>query len=448
MCTKLVAPLLVLGLLIGCGRSAPPPPSPADEAGFGAGRRGAGVSAPTPPPPPPPLPEADRLPAAPGELPPERRAIQVIVGTDGATSEQLVDADVARARGLTVIDLSDDWAPAVLARENRYRDIYVGLATDRGDGDGQPLVAGEHNYLELYGIPPALSVLRRRFLDDAVRSCDRKIDVETLLAVDEVRTWGAASEQKEQAKQRARAARLEAARVAAGVETLAALAEGDARQAKDVAEHASGRGRAGGVCADRGPARLRGVDGAVPAPARQLRHRDAHRDARLPAEAHRDGSGRHPALDAGDAGAAAARQRLRRAKRVLTERAMEAAGFIEDGSVGEGSPRPSIPTYPGSDGVRHRVPDLATDVETAMLARLGIASAADALAFFQRHPRADFRWLKVAVRLPPPPEYYGRTMELSAEIDRGDVWYDFPFDAKRRPTAAAAQALPDASPST
>jgi hypothetical protein len=31
--------------------------------------------------------------------------------------------------------------------------------------------------------------------------------------------------------------------------------------------------------------------------------------------------------------------------------------------------------------------------------------------------------------LPPAPEYYGRAMDLSVEIDRGDVWYDFPFDA-------------------
>jgi hypothetical protein len=116
-------------------------------------------------------------------------------------------------------------------------------------------------------------------------------------------------------------------------------------------------------------------------------------------------------------------------KRVLTERAMEAAGFIEDGSVGDSSSDPSWPTYLGSDGTRHRVPDLASQSEALMLARLGIASATDALAFFRRHPRADFRWLKVAVRLPSPPEYYARTMELSAEIDRGDVWYDFPFDA-------------------
>ena len=33
-------------------------------------------------------------------------------------------------------------------------------------------------------------------------------------------------------------------------------------------------------------------------------------------------------------------------------------------------------------------------------------------------------------------------MDLSVEIDRGDVWYDFPFDADGRAPAAAARALP------
>ena len=39
----------------------------------------------------------------------------------------------------------------------------------------------------------------------------------------------------------------------------------------------------------------------------------------------------------------------------------------------------------------------------------------------------------VAARFPPKPEYYpasGAPLDLSAEIDRGDVWYDFPFDAR------------------
>jgi hypothetical protein len=120
---------------------------------------------------------------------------------------------------------------------------------------------------------------------------------------------------------------------------------------------------------------------------------------------------------------------FRALRRVLTGRAMHAAGFIEDGSIGTSLSDPSYPTYLGADGARHRVPDLATASIEAVLAALGIATPADAVAFFRRHPRADFAHLRVAVRLPPPPEYYGPAMDLSAEIDRGDVWYDFPFDA-------------------
>jgi hypothetical protein len=116
-------------------------------------------------------------------------------------------------------------------------------------------------------------------------------------------------------------------------------------------------------------------------------------------------------------------------QRVLTERAMHAGGFIEDGSVGDSISDPSYPTYLGADGGRHRVPDLATAARDATFAALGIATPDDAVAFFRRHPRADFDSLKIAVRLPAPPEYYSRTMDLSVEIDRGDVWYDFPFDA-------------------
>ena len=135
---------------------------------------------------------------------------------------------------MAVVDLSDGWAPAVLDDVDRYRAVFTGLATDRSDGDGQPLAAGQRNYLELYGIPPALSVLRRRFLEDAAGACARAFDPEVLLAVDEIRTWGATSEQKEMAKHRARAQRLEAARAAAGVADLQALAEKDPRRAKEV----------------------------------------------------------------------------------------------------------------------------------------------------------------------------------------------------------------------
>jgi len=379
-------------------------------------------------------PDPDALPAAP-DIPPERRAIQVQFG-DG--QERVVDADAARARGLTLVDLSDGWAPSVFddrvgpqhtTLSNPYRAIYTGLASDRTDGDGQPLSGGERNYLELYGIPPTLSVLRHRFLRDARPTCASAFDPEKLLAVDEIRTWGASTEQKELARATARGARLEAARAAANVTTLEALAEAQPRFAKDVTEQLRLQSEREAFS----EAEKRLICEGLLSPAK---HKTGSYDTAMRA-AMLDFQQKQAVMDQADIRRgtleALARSPLENdflaLRRVLTERAMHAGGFVEDGSVGDSPSDPSTPTYLGVDGTRHRVPDLATPSLDATLARLGIASADDALAFFARHPRQDFATLRVAVRLPTPPEYYSGAMDLSAEIDRGDVWYDFPYDA-------------------
>ena len=115
-------------------------------------------------------------------------------------------------------------------------------------------------------------------------------------------------------------------------------------------------------------------------------------------------------------------------QRVLAERAAHAGGILEDGSAIP----PTTTDLSRQRRLRHPIPDLVGAATTALLARLDIATPEDAVAFFRRRTPADMRWLRVAVRFPPLPEYYGSpgsTMDLSAEIDRGDVWYDFPFDA-------------------
>jgi hypothetical protein len=420
---KRVVAGLWIAAVLGCGREPPPvPPAPAARvasAAPAAPRRPAAH-------------DPDALPAVP-DLPPERRAIQVVDG-----QERVVDADEARAHGLTIVDLSDGWSPSVFddrvglqgaALSNPYRAVYTGLASDRSDGDGQPLAAGERNYLELYGIPPALSVLRRRFLEDARRSCASSFDPAKLLAVDEVRTWGASTEQKELAKYAARGARLEAARLAAGAATLEALAAADPRTAKEVNDRlrfqaeriAFAEAEKRLVCEgllDAGKHKGGAYDTAMRAAMLEFQQKQAVMDQADIRRATLEALARPPLEND-----------LLALRRVLAERAVHAGGFVEDGSVGDSASDPDYPTYLGADGVRHRVPDLASASREALQARLGIETAADALAFFERHRRADFEWLKVAVRLPAAPEYYGPAMDLSAEIDRGDVWYDFPYDA-------------------
>ncbi|HEX4404998.1 MAG TPA: L,D-transpeptidase [Polyangia bacterium] len=372
----------------------------------------------------PPLPDVGALPAASG-LPPERRAIQLVGGI-----ERVVDADVARAQGLTLVDLSDDWAPAIFddgagpggaVLPNHYRSVFTGLAANRTDGDGQPL-DGDKNYLELYGVPPTLGVLRERFLADAARKCDPTFDVAKMLAVDEITTWGATTEQKERAKHHARGVRLEAARVKANVDTLEALAAADPRYAKDVKAHL--RREAEQAAFAEVEKRL-ACEGSLDL----AKHKAGTYDTPM-RKAMFDFQQEHTVFDQADLKRtsleALARPLLENdfaaLRRVLEERAVHAGRFVEDGS--------SKATYAGSDGARHAVPDLATAATDAVMARLGLATPEDALAFFQRHAARDFRSLRAAVQFPPLPEYHAAQMDLSVEIDRGDVWYDFPYDEK------------------
>jgi hypothetical protein len=425
--------LIAVGGICGCGRSINR--GAEDIAAADGGAKGAPSAAarrPAAAKAAPPLPDVDPLPPA-GALPPERRALQVVAGRD-----RIVDADVARARGLTLVDLSDGWSPGIFADgtapdgavlPNRYRAIFVGLAADKTDGDGQPLLPGEKNYLELYGIPPSLSVLRERLLADAARACDPTFDTTKLSAVDSIETWGATSEQKELTKHRLRALKLEAARVKADVATLDALAAADARYAREVKAHL----RAEAEHASFAEIEKRLTCEGLMDPAR---HKPGRYDSVM-RKALFDFQQKHAIMDQADIKRstldALARPPLENdfaaLLRVLAERAAHAGGLIEDGSA---SSAPSvdngIATFPGADGVRHPVPDLVGAATQALLARLGIAGPDDAVAFFRRRAPSDFRWLRIAVRFPERPEYYGPRMELSAEIDKGDVWYDFPFN--------------------
>ncbi|MEO8214705.1 MAG: L,D-transpeptidase family protein, partial [Myxococcales bacterium] len=396
---------------------------------------------------------ADALPPAPADLPGPRRALQI---TDGV--ERIVDVDAARHAGLTLVDLSDDWAPIIFADgkvangttangtplPNQYRAVFQGLANDRTDGDGQPLAGGEKNYLELLGVPPSLSVVRARMLHDAARTCE-DVDRVKLLAVPEISTWGATTEQKELARHEARGKRLEAARLAAGAAAPFAAAPVGVTSSKVDLKLASELKAHLRFAAER--AAFAEVERRVLCEGLMVasRHKAGRYDTVMRAAVY-DFQQKHAVLAQGDLNRATLEAMAKSPlaldfaalRRVLTERAIHAGGgIIEDGTAtatafptAAGAPLEPA-TYPGSDGGRHPVPNLAAAATDAVLEALDLVTPEEALAFFQRHPAADFAHLQVAARFPPLPEYYqgGRPLELSAEIDRGDVWYDFPFDA-------------------
>jgi hypothetical protein len=100
--------------------------------------------------------------------------------------------------------------------------------------------------------------------------------------------------------------------------------------------------------------------------------------------------------------------------RALRERVVAAAAILEDGSIPQTVLGPAW--------------NLADDYTGIVARTLGVDTPEGALAFFQRRGPNDFGRLRAAVKLPPRPAYYKPEMDLSIVIDRGDVWYDLPWD--------------------
>src|ERR1041385_7378333 len=85
----------------------------------------------------------------------------------------------ARAHGLTIIDLGDNWTPTLFAigphgEVPTLRASYIATANEK-DAKGQKLT-GEDALQELYGVVPSLAVVRGRLADDARHACHAKID--------------------------------------------------------------------------------------------------------------------------------------------------------------------------------------------------------------------------------------------------------------------------------
>jgi hypothetical protein len=133
---------------------------------------------------------------------------------------------------------------------------------------------------------------------------------------------------------------------------------------------------------------------------------------------------------------------LRSVVRVLTERAVHAAGVIEDGStqlLPDGRPR----TFVGLAG-EQPVPNLIADVQERVVAAFGLQTPESALAWLDSLgdlPATEHRF--VAFRGPPQPEYYSSGMDLRVQIDRGDVWYDFPYDEQGRKRPQPVERRPE-----
>lgn len=353
------------------------------------------------------------------DLGPEERALIVVDG-----EERFIDAKAAEAAGYTLVDLSDDWTPYIFREEytpegellhNRYRRIFIGLANDQLDNDGVPLEPGKKNYLELYGIFPSLSVLRERFLTDEASSCHDEESVEVLAAVETVSYVPPNKLAQAERKLAWLKQQLETAQKKAKLDSLAALAEAQPqyadkvalveRREKEKAAMAAVERRL--TCQGMLPANSKHKPGVYDEPmrlaVRQFQHRNMIYEANFLRRKTVEALARHPLDNDYDA-----------LVRAMRERVVSAAGIIEDGTASTS---------------KYEAPDLVGEYTRLTLEQLGLADKHAALAFFKRHDAGEFRRLRAAIKLPPRPAYYSEHMELSIVVDRGDVFYDLPFDA-------------------
>lgn len=370
---------------------------------------------------------------------------------EGGRIARQIDAATAREHGYIVVDLGEAWTPYLFTERtnddeplvhNEYRETYLALARGEHPDNHHGERAEDDKYLELYGIPPTLGLLRTRFHRTEGLACLASLDFAPLQEFDGFLAY----ESREEGQNFARRMRTLTTQVNALV-TRESVADASAltpeqlsdREERQLAEYrrllprsralvaAQQRLDCEGYFADKGRWVEGGFDWAT------------H-------EALAEFERRHRIFGWGFLGRETLAMLRRPAiegehedvVRVITERAMHAAGVIEDGSA-EG-------TFRGADGQQHDVPNLEGQIRSLAIEALGLTSPENAVAFLDSlgDLPAEGHHL-VAFQGPELPEYYSANMDLNVEIDRGDVWYEFPYDETGHERAQPVERRPHTS---
>jgi hypothetical protein len=351
-----------------------------------------------------------------------------------------VDAHAADAAKYAVLDLGDGFTPVLFSdgtgpngepRPHAFRPTYLALARGEFPKDAYGERAKEDKYLELYGIMPTLSVLRERLHWAEGLACSKQLDLSALESFK-----GVVSYQSPEAARRVFTRYLSARKVTERLlqeqgKTIAAELDMSKLKPKDrdlvafyEAEHDDT------LAIEAAQSRLE-CEGYFKGKGKWVKGSFDWATHEALAEFER----RHRVFSWGAIGpetlealrADTAQVEHETVVRVLTERAMHAFGAIEDGSVQK--PDGSQVTFTGADGKPHEVPDLESQLRHAVVRAFGLTGPDATMKWLDSlGPLARDGHLFAAVEGPARPEYYGPDMELSVGIDRGDVWYEFPFD--------------------
>lgn len=344
--------------------------------------------------------------------------------------KRAMDIDEARSYGLKIIDLSDDWVPYIFwpqtpgkedYKPNRHMTTFIDLANDRIDVDGARLRRGQKNYLEVYGIPPSLSVLQRRFTDDEKKACFKDLDLSIFSEYHgPVRVVDPTSSKRLKKWYQRAKTNFAKARRASGGASLEQLLQ-NRKHRKVARRYRDLRWQYNALLVAQKRLACEGMFGRRTPRLKPGIVTWAERNAlRLFERKHNVyGWGMIFGTTAKALGNTPRQNNFESLKRVVRDRVVGALGLLEDGSTKS--------KYTGADGRTHRVRDEVTRFARAAWKQLGLTDADRAAAWIKDK---SFKRYLVAIPLPKVPEYYSDNMDISSVIDRGDVWYDLPFDEK------------------
>jgi hypothetical protein len=355
---------------------------------------------------------------------------------------------------IVVLDLGEDWTPYIFSERSNpdeklvpqsYRETYLALARGEFPHDHHGARAKKDRYLELYGIPPTLGLLRTRFREAVSQDCASKVDLGPLSQYERLLPYvDQGKAQRDSSQFLALERRLKQDMAKQGVDDpsrldasrLSAADKATLKQYEKVAPTALliRAAQARLACEGFYPPKVTYTDGALDWATNDalalferkhmvfgwgyLSHDSVEALKQPPLEGERQS-----------------------VLRVLTERGMHAGAFLEDGSPASKSDKPPR-TFLGADGKEHPVPNLEQELKDDIVKAFGLQTPESTLAWLESLGDLSGQKL-VAIEGPQPPEYYSSNMDLSVVIDRGDVWYEFPYDDKgnerfqpvlRRPT--------------
>ena len=362
---------------------------------------------------------------------------------------------------IVVLDLGEDWVPYIFTERSSpdekpivqsYRATYLALARGEFPHDHHGTRAKKDRYLELYGILPTLNLLRTRFREAASQDCASKVDLEPLNRYERLLPYvDQGKAQRDSSQFLAVERRLKQPMAKQGVDApskldASRLGAGDKATLKQYEKLAPTAlliraAQARLACEGFYPPKVPITDGALDW---------ATNDAlALFERKHRVFGWGYLSHDSVEALKQPPLEGERQAVlRVLTERGMHAGGFLEDGSGPNAAPAagpnstPDKPrTFRGADGTDHPVPNLEQELKDDIVKALGLQTPESTLAWLESlGDLAGQRF--VAIEGPQPPEYYSPNMDLSVVIDRGDVWYEFPYDDQGRERYQPVQRRP------